>query len=179
MSLISLILLAIALSVDACVVSFAHGLILCGNNFKNSFTLAIYTGVFQAIMPLIGYTVTQSLYKFVEPFGKWIVFAIFLYLGVKIIIESFDNDKEQPICLSTKCLLIIAVATSIDALAAGITLSLTSSNIIKSIILIGFTTFCFAFGGYWAGCFLKKFPTKILEIFAGLILIFLAIKSLI
>ena len=178
MSFFSIIILSIALSIDACVVSFAHGLVLCGNNFKNAFSLAFYTGLFQAIMPIIGYFITQSLYKYIEPFDKWIVFAIFMYLGLKIIKDSFNEDIEPPICLSVKCLLFIAIATSIDALAAGVNIFLTSTNIIKTSLLIGLTTFCFAFCGYFAGCFLKKFPTKFLEISAGLILIFLSIKSI-
>ncbi|MBR1943147.1 manganese efflux pump [bacterium] len=178
MSLTALIFLAIALSIDACVVSFAHGLIMEQNRFKNSLLLASFTGFFQALMPLIGYFVTQSLFKFIEPVGKWLVFAIFMYLGLKIIQEAFENDREVPTCLSLSCLFAVAIATSIDALAAGVTLSLTSTNIFKSIILIGATTFFFALAGYWAGCCLKRFPTKFLEIFAGLILIFLSIKSL-
>lgn len=178
MSLISLLLLAIALSVDACVVSFAHGLVLDGKRFKNALSLAVFTGGFQALMPLIGYYVTQSMLKYVEPFGKWLVFAIFMYLGIKIIQESFNPDREVPLSLSFKCLLFIGIATSIDALAAGVTLSLTSTNIFKSVILIGTTTFMFAFVGYWSGCCMKKLSTKALEIMAGLILIFLSIKSL-
>ena len=178
MSLISLLLLAIALSVDACVVSFAHGLVLDGRKFKNALSLAVFTGSFQALMPLIGYFVTQSMLKYVEPFGKWLVFAIFMYLGIKIIQESLNPDREVPLSLSFKCLLFIGIATSIDALAAGVTLSLTSTNIFKSVILIGTTTFMFAFVGYWSGCCMKKLSTKALEIMAGLILIFLSIKSL-
>lgn len=178
MSLISLLLLAIALSVDACVVSFAHGLVLDGKRFKNALSLAVFTGGFQALMPLIGYYVTQSMLKYVEPFGKWLVFAIFMYLGIKIIQESYNPDREVPLCLSFRCLLLVGIATSIDALAAGVTLSLTSTNIFKSVILIGTTTFLFAFVGYWSGCCMKKLSTKALEVVAGLILIFLSIKSL-
>jgi len=178
MSLFALILLAIALSIDACVVSFAHGLVLEQNKFKNSLLLASFTGVFQALMPLIGYFITQPLFKYVESASKWIVFAIFMYLGIKIIQEAFEDDKEIPTCLSLNCLLMVAVATSIDALAAGVSLSLTSTNIFKAIILIGTTTFFFSVGGYWSGCCLKKISTKYMEIFAGLILIFLSIKSL-
>lgn len=178
MSPISLLLLAIALSVDACVVSFAHGLVLEGRRFKNALSLAVFTGVFQALMPLIGYFITQSMLKYIEPFGKWLVFAIFMYLGIKIIQESFNPDREVPLNLSVKCLFFIGIATSIDALAAGVTLSLTSTNIFKSVILIGTTTFLFAFVGYWSGCCMKKLSTKVLEIMAGLILIFLSIKSL-
>lgn len=178
MSLFSILLLAVALSIDACAVSFAHGLVLEKNRFRNSMMLGLFTGVFQAIMPLIGYSVTTPFYKYIQPLSKWIVFAIFLYLGLKIIKESFDEEREIPQCLSIPCLFMIAIATSIDALAAGVTLALTSANIFKSVLLIGFTTFMFAIVGYWSGCCLKKLSTKVLEVSAGVILIFLAIKSL-
>ena len=178
MSVISLLLLAVALSIDACAVSFAHGLILEKNRVKNSLLLGLFTGAFQAIMPLIGYFVTTPFYKFIEPVSKWIVFGIFLYLGLKVIKDSLDEEKEIPQCLSIQCLFAIAFATSIDALVAGVTLALTSVNIVKAVLLIGFTTFMFAIVGYWSGCCLKKLSTKALEIFAGVILIFLAIKSL-
>lgn len=178
MSLFALILLAIALSIDACVVSFVHGLVLEQNKIRDSLLLACFTGGFQALMPLIGYFISQPLFKYVEPASKWIVFAIFMYLGIKIIQEAFEDDKEIPTCLSLNCLIMVAIATSIDALAAGISLSLTSTNIYKAIVLIGLTTFIFSICGYFCGCYLKKFSTKYMEIFAGLILIFLSVKSL-
>lgn len=178
MTLAGIILLAIALSIDACAVSFAHGLIMHENRVKNALLLAVFTGMAQALMPLIGYFVTQPFYKTIEPVGKWIVFSIFLYLGIKIIQEAFEKDKEVPLCLSISCLFMIAIATSIDALAAGVTLALTSSKILFSSIIIGCTTFIFSIFGFTSGCFLKKFPTMYLEIFAGIILILLALKSI-
>lgn len=178
MTLAGIILLAIALSIDACAVSFAHGLIMHENRVKNALLLAVFTGMAQALMPITGYFVTQPFYKTIEPVGKWIVFSIFLYLGIKIIQEAFEKDKEVPLCLSISCLFMIAIATSIDALAAGVTLALTSSKIFFSAIIIGCTTFIFSLLGFTSGCFLKKFPTMYLEIFAGIILILLALKSI-
>lgn len=178
MSLISLLLLAIALSIDACVVSFAHGLILCEKKLKNSLLLAFFTGSAQAIMPVLGYFMTQPFYNMILPASKWIIFAIFMYLGLKIIEESLKNDKEVPTCLTLQCLFAIAIATGIDALAAGVTLALASVNILKASFLIGSVTFIFAFTGFWLGCSLKNVTTKYLEVLSGLILIFLAIKSL-
>lgn len=178
MSLFAIILLAIALSIDACVVSFAHGLVLEGQKFRNAMKLAVFTGFSQGLMPFIGFSITESFIKYVEPVGKWLTFAIFMYLGMKIIQESFEKDKEIPISLTLKSLFFIAIATSIDALAAGITLSLTSTNILTATVLIGSTTFILSFFGYYSGCCLKKLSTKALEILAGTILIFLAIKSL-
>ena len=118
MSLITIILLAIALSIDACVVSFAHGLVLPDKKVRNSLMLALFTGAAQGIMPTIGYFSTQIIYKYVAPASKWLVFAIFMYLGIKFIQEAFEKNKEVPLCLSFQCLFMIAIATSIDALAA-------------------------------------------------------------
>ena len=178
MSLLSIVLLAIALSIDAGVVSFAHGLIFEKNKLKNALLLGSYTGGFQALMPLLGYFLTKPFQVYFEPIGKWIVFVIFMYLGIKVIQESFEEERGLPTCLSFKCLFFVAIATSIDALAAGITLALNSVNIYKAILIIGCTTFIFAVVGYFCGCWFKKLSTKWLEAFAGLILVFLAIKSL-
>ncbi|MBQ3311043.1 manganese efflux pump [bacterium] len=179
MTLLSLILLAIALSIDACVVSFAHGLVLCDLRMKNSLLLSVFTGSAQGIMPIIGYFLAKPFYNMILPISKWLSFAIFLYLGLKFIQESFEKDKEVPMCLDLKCLLIISVATSIDALAAGVPLTFTSVNIFKAAMLIASTTFLFAFAGFWTSCFFTNFKTRYLEILAGLILIFIAIESLV
>lgn len=178
MNLSSIILIAIALSIDACVVSFAHGLILEKNRLKNLLQLAVVTAVFQAVMPIIGYFVTRPFYKYLEPVGKWIIFAIFMYLGIKIIKESFEEDRDIPCCLSFQCLIFIGIATSIDALAAGITFAITSTDIFKAAVIIGITTFIFSAVGFLGGYCLKKLPTRFLEIFAGILLIFLSVKSL-
>ena len=136
MSFITIILLAVALSIDACVVSFAHGLVLPDKRVRNSLMLALFTGVAQGIMPTIGYFSTQVVYKYVAPASKWLVFAIFLYLGIKFIQEAFEKDKEIPLCLSLQCLFMIAIATSIDALAAGVSISLTKTPILFPACLI-------------------------------------------
>lgn len=179
MSIFSLVLLAIALSIDACVVSFAHGLVLCDLRMKNSLLLAIFTGSAQGLMPIAGYYSAKPFYNIILPVSKWLSFAIFLYLGLKFIQEAFEKDKELPMCLDLKCLLMISIATSIDALAAGVPLTFTSVNIFKAAMLIASITFIFAFSGFWMSCFFTNFRTRYLEILSGLILIFIAIKTLI
>jgi putative Mn2+ efflux pump MntP len=178
MSLVAIILLAIALSIDACVVAFAHGLCITENRWRNSFLLAVFTGTFQGLMPIIGYFLAQSIHTFIAPVSKWLVFFIFAYLCLKFIQESFEKERDVPLCISTKCLFMIAIATSIDALAAGVSISLTNTKILFPAALIAAITFVNTLLGFWAGCSLKKFPTQILEITAGLILIILAFKSL-
>lgn len=178
MSLLTIFLIAIALSIDACVVSFAHGFILNKNKIKSAFLLASFTGVFQGIMPVLGCFGTGLIQSYIAPASKWIVFAIFMFLGIKFIQESFDKEKKVILELTFSCLILISVATSIDAFAAGISFSLTNTKILFPSILIALITFINSLLGFFCGNYLKKFPTKNLEIFAGLILIFLGLKSL-
>ena len=95
MSYISIILLAIALSIDACVVSFSYGITFTEKRLKNSLSLAICTGLFQGIMPTIGYYLTGCVKSFIEPYAGLIVFLIFTYLGLKIIKEAFDTALKE------------------------------------------------------------------------------------
>jgi putative Mn2+ efflux pump MntP len=182
MLFIEILFLAVALSIDASVVSFSQGIIFTENKRKNSFYLAFWVGLFQAIMPIIGWFAAKSIYGYVEKFDHWIAFTIFLILGIKFIKDAFDykeNDCNAPACLSLKCLLLLALATSIDAMAAGATLFFTKVDIWLPAIIIGVITFINSLIGFWSGYVLKKFPSKYLEITAGLILIALGIKILI
>lgn len=95
MNFIDLILLGLALGVDCFVVSFSQGLIFKSEKVKNSFKLALTMGLFQGVMPVIGYIGTNSLYKYVVPYSKWIVFGIFLLLGLKFIVESFQPKEKR------------------------------------------------------------------------------------
>ncbi len=179
MSYISIILLAIALSIDACVVSFSYGLIFTEKRLKNALLLASCTGMFQGIMPAVGYFLTGFVKSYIEPFADWIVFVIFVYLGIKFILEAFEKEKSKQLCIDFKCLLLVGVATSIDAFSAGISLSLFGNNILKPAILIAFVTFINSSLGFYLGGNLKHLPTKWLEIFAGVLLIFLGLKALV
>lgn len=178
MSYIEIFLLALALSVDACVVSFSCGLVFNEKKLKNSMLLACSTGFFQGVMPVIGYFLTGFVKSFIEPFAGLIVFLIFTYLGVKFIIEAFEKYKEKPLCIDAKCLLLVGIATSIDAFSAGISLSLFGNRILKPAILIALITFLNSSLGFYLGGKLKHLPTKPLEVSAGILLIALGLKSL-
>ena len=178
MSLVDIILLSIALGIDCLVVSFSQGLIFKSNRVKNSVNLALVMGLFQGGMPLIGYLGTDYLYNIVLPFSKWIVFGIFSILGLKFIIEAFQEKKEQVHCMEFKCLIGLGVATSIDALVSGASIRLTHTSLILSGILIGLTSFIMSQIGFWSGNFIKNIKSKYLEFLGGIILIILAIKSL-
>lgn len=178
MSLVEIILLAVALSIDACVVSFTYGLVIEKKKRLNSLLLALSTGFFQFAMPILGYYFVSLLHKYIEAFACYIVFAIFTYLGVKFIKEAFEEDKNAPVCLGVCCLFMIAVATSIDAFAAGVSIRLCEAPLMFSAVLIGAVTFVNSLLGFWGGFVLKKFPPRYLEIIAGMILIGLGVKAL-
>lgn len=179
MTYTEIFLLALALSVDACVVSFSYGLAFNQSRLKNALALALFTGLFQGLMPTIGYFLTTSIKSFIAPYASWIVFIIFTFLGVKFIKETFETNKKKPCCIGLACLFIIGVATSIDAFSAGISLSLYGNKILKPALLIAVITFLNSLLGFNLGGKLKGLPTRSLEITAGLILICLGIKALI
>ena len=181
MTLIEIIFLAVALSLDATVVSFSQGLIFTKNKRKNSLLLAFFFGFFQFLMPVIGFFCSMSIYNYLKVINVWIVFTIFMILGIKFIKEAFDenDEKAEVCCLSLGCLITLAIATSIDALGAGVSLCFAHADIWIASILIGIITFINSLIGFWGGFLFKKFPAKYLEITGGLILIGLAIKQLI
>ena len=137
-------------------------------------------GLFQGFMPVIGYIGIDKIYNLLITFEKWVVFGIFLVLGIHFIAEAFSTgEKEKIRCISFKCLISFGIATSIDALVSGVTLRLTHTNLPESILVIGGISFIMSLMGFWGGNFLKRLEPKYLQIFGGLILIALAIKSVI
>lgn len=179
MSLVEVIFLAIALGIDCIVVSFSQGLIFKTHKRKNSFCLALSMGLFQGLMPIIGYIGTNQLYKILVPFSKWIVFSIFFILGMKFILESFEPKEEESACIALRCIIGLGIATSIDALVSGVTLRLTNTNLVLSCCIIGVASFIMSIIGFVCGNRIKHLSSKVLEISGGVILIILAIKPFI
>lgn len=177
MNLIEILALAIALGIDCTVVSFSQGLALRTERVKSSLALALTMGLCQGIMPIFGYFGTEIVSKYIAPFSKWLVFAIFLTLGAKFIYEAFQEKEEKICCIAFKSLVIMGIATSIDAFASGITLKLTNSPLLLSTLIIGIISFCMSVKGFWLAVFFQKLPSKLLEILGGLILIGMAIKA--
>ena len=178
MNLTDLILLGIALGIDCMVASFAQGVIFTKHRRKNSFALAGFMGVFQGGMPFIGYFATDYVRYAIVPFSKFIVFSIFLLLGLKFVFDAFHSKSEVQCCIGLKCLIGLGIATSIDALVSGVTLNLTSTNILHAGLIIGLISFVMSMAGFWGGNLLKILHPKYMEILGGLILIFLAVKSI-
>lgn len=179
MDIIDLILLSLALGIDCLIVSFSQGLIFRSERQLNSLKLAIAMGLFQGLMPVVGYVATDKLYKLLIPYSKWIVFSIFFILGLNFILQSFKREVcENLNCIDLKCLIGLGFATSIDALISGVSLKLTHTMIWFACLIIGLGSFIMSGIGFWSGNIIKNIQPKILHILGGLILIGLAVKSI-
>ena len=182
MNYIDVFFIAVALSIDAMIVSFSQGLIFNKEKvIKIALLLAIFTGFFQFFMPLIGWLFANCLYSYFKAVSHIIIFVIFNILGIKFIYDALKKDKEEQNkkgYINFFFFLTIGIATSIDALGAGFSLRFYQVSIIISSILIGIITFINSVIGFFIGQLFKKLPSKFLEITGGLILIYLGIKVL-
>lgn len=180
MTEIEIIVLSIALAIDAMLVSFSYGLIINQRRTYNSLLLASSFGFFQFLMPIIGCFLTGLFVSKLELYSKWIVFIIFSILGAKFLKEAFEKKKEEPQiqCIGLLCILCLALATSVDALGAGVSLKLTQTNILFAVVQIGVITFFISLFGFWFTKLFDKMPSKPIEIIGAVLLIYLAIKAI-
>lgn len=180
MSFFDIFVLALALSVDAAVVSFSYGLIITKNRFRTALLLAFFTGFGQFIMPIIGWLGTSTISQYISHFDHWISFLVFLLLGLNVIHTAVTQTGKEKLekKLTLETAFMIGVATSIDACAAGVTLYFINTPIILAATVIGFVSFVNSIAAFNSCCFLHKIPTKYIEIFSGVILIILGVKVL-
>ena len=181
MSFIEILLLAVGLSMDSLAVSVTDGALIKEYKTHHMVKVGSIMGFFQAGMTLLGYVAGISFSKYIETVDHWIAFLLLLYLGGKMVYESFqekeDNQKINPLCYKTLCGL--GIATSIDALAVGVSLACLNSAIAIETLTIGIVTFIFsAFGVYFGNHFKRKINLKI-DLIGGLILITIGTKILI
>lgn len=177
-----ILLLAFALSIDAFVVSFSCGCMVHKEHKKNAFKMAGANGFAQFTMPVLGWFGTNSIGEYVKSFDHWIVFFVFLVLGVKFIKDALEEEEkscELPKSVTFKVLLIASFATSIDAFAAGVSIYFMPVSIWAVALAIGLVTFINSFIGFRLSRIFKKFKSKYLEVSAGVILITLGTKILI
>jgi manganese efflux pump family protein len=176
---IQLIIISISLAMDSLSVSIAGGATSQKANIKQALRIASFFGIFQAGMPLIGMLIGQLLITFIANIDHWIAFALLSILGIKMIKESLEKTNEKTNnLLQTKTLILLSIATSIDALVVGITLSLLQISLLISISLIGMVTFVLCFFGFLFGKQLGAYFGKRIEILGGVALIAIGIKIL-
>lgn len=175
---IELFAIALGLSMDAFAVAIGKGLCLRRSCYKYAAITGLFFGGFQALMPLIGYYLGNQFEDYLTSVDHWIIFALLVMIGTNMILESRNDKKEKNDTLNLKNMTILSLATSIDALAVGITFAFLHVNIIAGVTVIGLTTFFLSFAGVKIGnAFGSKFKSKA-EIAGGIILILIGIKIL-
>jgi putative Mn2+ efflux pump MntP len=179
MSILELLLLAVGLSMDAFAVSVCKGLAMKKANLLSCTTVGLWFGGFQALMPLIGYFLGVGFKDYISAFDHWIAFALLVLIGANMIRESvFGEDDSAEASLSFRSMLPLAIATSIDALAVGVTFAFMGVNIAFAVMLIGITTFVISAAGVRIGNIFGSKYKKKAEIAGGVILVLLGIKIL-
>lgn len=183
MDIISLVLTALALAADAMSVSITNGIAVKKLQLPKVLLMALLFGGFQALMPTLGWLLGTSVSKYISAFDHWIAFLLLAFIGFKMIVESFKNDEEtvKKDSFSITNLLIMAVATSIDALAVGISfasLAIPGSELWLGIALIGVITFTLSCLGAFLGKFLGNMFKKRAGLIAGIILCLIGLKIL-
>ena len=179
MGLIELFLIAVGLSMDAFAVSVCKGLAMPKCTFKKAAIVGLWFGGFQALMPAIGYILGAQFQEAIASIDHWIAFVLLALIGGNMIHEALDNDEEEAdASLDVKTMFLLAVATSIDALAIGITFAFLKVNIIPAVCFIGIVTFIISFAGVKIGnVFGARYKNKA-DIVGGVILILLGLKIL-
>lgn len=173
-----LMLIALGLSMDAFAVSVCKGLSLKKMNYKNAFMAGSYFGLFQAIMPLIGYALGLQFRGYIDMIDHWITFLLLVIIGVKMIRESGKSCPLPREAFGVRRMVALAFATSLDAFALGITFAFLNVNILFAVIMIGVVTFVFSFAGVRLGCAAGSKLRFKAELLGGLILILMGIKIL-
>lgn len=180
MGMWELFILAVGLSMDAFAVSVCKGLALRDIKPKHMLTAGIWFGGFQAIMPTVGYLLGVSFQDKITKFDHWIAFVLLAFIGVNMIREALGGEEEEAdASMSVKNMFLLAVATSIDALAVGVTFAFLKVNIVWAVLFIGLVTFIISAAGIKIGSvFGTKYKSKA-EIAGGAILIILGVKILV
>ncbi len=180
MGIIELFILAIGLAMDAFAVSICKGIAVKKASFKNMLTAGLWFGGFQALMPVFGYLIGSAFEIYINFYDHWIVFVLLVFLGIKMIWSSKNNDSDNTdASFGFKSMFSYALATSIDAIAVGVTFALLPDiNIFSAVTFIGIITFIFSAAGVKIGqLFGLKFKRSA-TITGGIILVLIGVKIL-
>lgn len=180
MGLIEIILIAVSLAMDAFAVSICKGLSMKKMDWKKAIIIGLYFGVFQAVMPVIGYLLGVGFEESIKFIDHWIAFVLLAFIGGNMVKEALskDDDEEVDDKVDFKTMIVLAIATSIDALAVGVTFAFLNVNIVLSVSLIGIITFVISCIGVKIGnVFGDKYEKKA-ELAGGIVLILIGLKIL-
>ncbi len=183
--IVELFLIGIGLAMDAFAVAICKGLAMQKVEKKQAVVIGVFFGGFQALMPFIGWLLGTRFQSYITSIDHWIAFILLGFIGGKMIYESLQEDAEECGCtckesgnLDMKELLVLAVATSIDALAVGITFAFLQYPIGEAVLIIGVTTFFIAIGGVYMGNFFGTKYKKKAELAGGIILVIIGTRIL-
>lgn len=185
MAIFELFLIGVSLSMDAFAVAICHGLSMPKLNLRHGVIIALFFGGFQALMPFLGWILGSQFARYIESVDHWVAFALLALIGGNMVREALSNEEEEEetACatadrLDLKRLFMMAIATSIDALAVGVTFAFFRVPILPAITIIGITTFCISLGGVVVGNYFGTRYKKRAEITGGVVLILLGAKIL-
>lgn len=184
MGFFEIFMIGVGLSMDAFAASVCKGLSMRKAEVKNILIIALFFGGFQALMPFIGWALGTQFESYITSIDHWIAFVLLAFIGGKMIAEAVrpedenvEIDKMDP-PLDVKEMFVLAVATSIDALAVGITFAFLNYPIGEAVTIIGLTTFCISIGGVYVGNFFGNRYKKKAELAGGIILVLIGVKIL-
>jgi putative Mn2+ efflux pump MntP len=179
MGLISIIFIAVGLSMDSFAVSISNGLTLRNLNLSKSILIASSLAFFQAMMPLLGWFAGNGVEEYIQEIDHWVAFILLAFIGGKMVYEGLQKGEEISATeLNGFTLIGQSIATSIDAFAVGISFAVLGYEITKTVIIIGLVTFIFSMLGLQLGKLFGKRLGKSVEIFGGLVLIGIGVKIL-
>lgn len=181
MDIFSLLLISLALAMDAFAVALAAGAILHPASKRQFFRLGFHFGLFQGIMPIIGWLAGRSVQTLVSSYAHWIAFALLAYVGGKMIHEAFADEESNQKADPTKgmTMVMLSIATSIDALAVGLSLAVVGITIWMPAVVIGITASILTVAGMMLGGKVGQIWGKRVEIIGGMVLIGIGIKILV
>ena len=179
MDFLSLVLIAVGLAMDAFAVSICKGLAMKRPGPKAIIVVGLWFGFFQALMPLIGYYLGSSFYDYISDYDHWIAFILLAAIGLNMIREALSGEEDGvDDSIGFRTMLVLAVATSIDALAVGISLAMTGDDIVQSAVMIGVVTFLISAAGVKMGSLVgDRFGSRA-ELVGGVILILIGLRIL-
>jgi putative Mn2+ efflux pump MntP len=175
---VEIVLLAVALAMDAVAVSLARGMVLGRADRREALLLAAAFGLFQALMPVLGWLLSSLFADLVRSAAPWIAFGLLALIGAKMIKESFDDDDEDdaPTRLPLLAVLGLAVATSIDAFAVGVTFAVLEVAVAPAVVVIGVVTFALSLVAVLVGARVGRWLGSRAELFGGVVLVLIGVR---
>ena len=183
MGILELFLIGVGLSMDAFAVAICQGLCMPKLNLRHGAIIALFFGGFQALMPFLGWVLGSQFANYIQNIDHWVAFVLLALIGGNMIREAMSPEDEETACavdyrLDYKQLFLMAIATSIDALAVGVTFAFLRVKIVPAVTLIGCTTFCLSLVGVVVGNFFGARYKRRAELTGGIILVLLGLKIL-